>query len=96
MAIIGIPDDKSIRKDFGREAILDLSTTQREYQTLVYPVSQVFDWDKWQDGFDKYCGRRTAGPSPDALTAGKPTDFIQVLKHRPASTSFWIRSTCRI
>ena len=20
----------------------------------MYPVSQVFDWDKWQDGFDEY------------------------------------------
>ena len=20
----------------------------------MYPVSQVFDWDKWQDGFDKH------------------------------------------
>jgi hypothetical protein len=53
-AIIGIPEDKSIRKDFGREVILDLSSTEREYQTLMYPVSQVFDWDKWQDGFDEY------------------------------------------
>lgn len=53
-AIIGIPEDKSIRKDFGREVILDLSSPEREYQALMYPVSQVFDWDKWQDGFDEY------------------------------------------
>ena len=53
-AIIGIPEDKSIRKDFGREVILDLSTPELEYQALMYPVSQVFDWDKWQDGFDEY------------------------------------------
>lgn len=53
-AIIGIPEDKSIRKDFGREVILDLSSLEREYQALMYPVSQVFDWDKWQDGFDEY------------------------------------------
>lgn len=53
-AIIGVPEDKSIRKDFGREVILDLSTPEREYQALRYPVSQVFDWDKWQDGFDEY------------------------------------------
>jgi hypothetical protein len=53
-AIVGIPEDKSIRKDFGREVILDLSSPDREYQALMYPVSQVFDWDKWQDGFDEY------------------------------------------
>jgi len=53
-AIIGIPEDKSIRKDFGREVILDLSSPEHEYQALMYPVSQVFDWDKWQDGFDEF------------------------------------------
>src|SRR4051794_29265197 len=53
-AIIGIPDDRMVRRDFGREVVLDLSSPEREYQKLMYPVSQVFDWDKWQDGFDKY------------------------------------------
>lgn len=53
-AIVGVPEDKIIRADFGRETILDLSSNEREYASLMYPVSQVFDWDKWQDGFDKY------------------------------------------
>jgi hypothetical protein len=53
-AIVGVPEDRVVRKDFGREAVLDLSTPQQEYSTLMYPVSQVFDWDKWQDGFDKH------------------------------------------
>ena len=33
---------------------MDLSSADREYASLMYPVSQVFDWDKWQDGFDKH------------------------------------------
>ena len=53
-AIIGIPEDRFIRKDFGRDVILDLSTPQAEYASLMYPVSQVFDWDAWQDGFDAH------------------------------------------
>ncbi|GMU44501.1 MAG: hypothetical protein AMXMBFR6_26480 [Betaproteobacteria bacterium] len=53
-AIIGVPEDKVIRSDFGREVILDLSTPQGEYAALMYPVSQVFDWDRWQDGFGDY------------------------------------------
>jgi hypothetical protein len=53
-AIVGVPDDKIVRTDFGREVILDLSSAEREYARLMYPVSQVFDWDKWQDGFDKH------------------------------------------
>ncbi len=53
-AIIGLPEDKILRADFGREKILDLSSTEKEYASLMYPVTKVFDWDKWQDGFDKH------------------------------------------
>lgn len=51
-AIVGVPEDRVIRSEFGRKVEIDLSTPEREYETLMYPVSQVFDWDKWQDGFD--------------------------------------------
>jgi hypothetical protein len=53
-AIVGLPEDRVIRTDFGREVLLDLSSANGEYAALMYPVSQVFDWDKWQDGFDKH------------------------------------------
>jgi hypothetical protein len=53
-AIVGVPEDRVIRTDFGREVILDLSSAEQEYASLIYPVSQVFDWDKWQDGFDEH------------------------------------------
>jgi len=53
-AIVGVPEDRVVRTDFGREVILDLSSAEREYASLMYPLSQVFDWDKWQDGFDKH------------------------------------------
>lgn len=50
-AIVGVPEDRAIRTDFGREIVLDLSSAAREYSALMYPVSKVFDWDRWQDGF---------------------------------------------
>jgi hypothetical protein len=53
-AIVGMPEDRIKRKDFGREVELDLSTPQKEYASLMYPVNAVFDWDRWQDGFDEY------------------------------------------
>ena len=53
-AIIGVPEDKVVRTNFGRDIILDLSSPENEYKSLMYPVSQVFDWDRWQDGFDDY------------------------------------------
>ena len=49
-----MPEDKIERTDFGRVVKLDLSSPEREYANLMYPVSQVFDWDKWQDGFDSH------------------------------------------
>jgi hypothetical protein len=51
-AIIGVPEDKIIRTDFGREIVLDLSSAECEYASLMFPVSQVFDWDDWRDGFE--------------------------------------------
>lgn len=53
-AIIGVPEDRVNRKEFGRGTELDLSSPEREYAEMMYPVSQVFDWDKWQDGFDEH------------------------------------------
>lgn len=53
-AIVGVPEDRVIRTDFGREVILDLSAPAHEYAALMYPLTQVFDWDHWQDGFDQH------------------------------------------
>lgn len=53
-AVIGIPEDRIIRTSFGRATVLDLSAPDQEYAQLMYPVAQVFDWDRWQDGFDAY------------------------------------------
>jgi len=51
-AIIGVPEDRVIRTDFGREVVLDLSKPELEYKNLMYPVTQIFDCDNWQDGFN--------------------------------------------
>ena len=53
-AIVGMPEDRIQRTDFGRIVQLDLSTSQREYAEGMFPVNQVFDWDAWQDGFGDY------------------------------------------
>lgn len=53
-SIVGVPEDRVIRTDFGREVVADLSSPEKEYAALMYPVSQVFDWDRWQDGFDQH------------------------------------------
>jgi len=53
-AVVGIPQDKIIRTDFGRAVVLDLSVPEKEYAALMYPVAQVFDIDDWREGFDEH------------------------------------------
>jgi hypothetical protein len=53
-AIVGVPEDKIERTEFGRHTDLDLSTAEKEYERLMFPVCQAFNWDDWQDGFQGY------------------------------------------
>lgn len=53
-AIVAVPEDRRIKSSFDRKIDLDLSTPELEYQNLMFPLNQVFDWDEWQDGFDDY------------------------------------------
>jgi len=50
-AIIGVPEDRVLRSNFGKGVELDLSTPEKEYENLMFPVNRVFDWDDWQEGF---------------------------------------------
>ena len=62
-AIVGVPEDRIIRAAFGRETVLDLSSAEQEYQSLMFPLTDVFEWDDWQDGFDHHW----RGDSNDAI-----------------------------
>ena len=53
-AIVGVPEDRVIRADFARAIVLDLSSPEEEYAQLMFPMTKVFDWDDWQDGFDEH------------------------------------------
>ena len=53
-AIISIPKDRKVKSPFGKVVDLDLSSTELEYQNLMFPLNQVFDWDEWQDGFNDH------------------------------------------
>ena len=32
----------------------DLTSPQLEYENLMYPLNQAFNWDTWQEGFGDY------------------------------------------
>jgi len=53
-AIVSIPKDRKVKSDFGKEVDLDLSSPDLEYQNLMFPLNQVFDWTAWMMGFWSY------------------------------------------
>ena len=50
-AIVGVPADRTIRKNFGRDIVLDLSTEEREFEKHMFPLNRVFDSKYWFYGW---------------------------------------------
>lgn len=57
-AIVGVPEDRVIRKNFGREIALDLSSREKEYEQFFFPCNRVMESDDWEYGLmSRYPGR---------------------------------------
>ena len=52
-AIVSLPADRQIKR-FGRDVIEDYSTPGREYEAMLFPLSKVFDWELWMEGFQEF------------------------------------------
>lgn len=58
-AIVSVNEEKIIKSNIGREVILDLSTQEKEYEHLMFPLNIVFsitDFRKWERGYVNYYG----------------------------------------
>lgn len=53
-AIFAVPEDRKIKGNFDKDIVLDLSSAQLEYESLMYPLNQAFNWDTWQEEFGDY------------------------------------------
>ena len=56
-AIIGVPADRVLRKNFGRDVDIDLSTRDREFENHAFPLDGVFQdlaWWKWITAWQLY------------------------------------------
>ncbi len=51
-AIVGLPADRVIRNF--RKQSLDYSTSEKEYESGLFPLSQIFDHAAWRRGHNKY------------------------------------------
>lgn len=50
-AVVGVPEDRVLRSEFGRVIELDLSSRLKEIENLHYPISEVFRFDEWMSSF---------------------------------------------
>jgi hypothetical protein len=65
-SIVAVDENRQIRKNFGRDVELDLSTTEKECQQLFFPCDQIMNSDKWEvmlyevapDNFSKFMSFR--------------------------------------
>lgn len=53
-AIVGLPENKRLTTNFGRDVQLDLSTPEAEYRSMMFPVNQIFNDRDWEHGFEDY------------------------------------------
>lgn len=56
-AIVGVPADRVLRKDFGRQVVLDVSSRELEYESGMFPLNMVFECMPWLFGWREYCGK---------------------------------------
>lgn len=50
-AILSIPEDRKLRRNFGRDIALDLSTREQEYANDMFPAHLLFDASDWMKGY---------------------------------------------
>lgn len=53
-AIEALDADKVKRSNFGREVVLDLSSTQKECEQLYFPCNQTLNSDAWEEALQEY------------------------------------------
>lgn len=46
-AIVGVPADRIVRTNFGRDILLDVSKPEHEFEHDLFPLNQIFDHTDW-------------------------------------------------
>ena len=57
-AFRGVDEKKTVRKSFGREVVLDLSTPEKEFENFHFPCNQIMVSDTWEAGLHKHCPQK--------------------------------------
>ena len=75
-AVISVPKDRKLTRDIGRETILDLSSSELEYEQHMMPTERLMDPKRWMLGYLKYWNEaEREDPDWDAF------DFFEDFEH---------------
>jgi hypothetical protein len=53
-AVVGVPADRIIRTNFGKDVVLDLSSREREFEHDMFPLNIAFNSKQWFYGWRDY------------------------------------------
>lgn len=70
-AIISVPKDKKVKRDFGREIVLDLSSAELEYEQHMMPAKSLLDSTYWLLAYNSHWGNGSV-----KHPAGNVADFL--------------------
>ena len=53
-AVVGVPEDRVVRSDFGRKIDLDLSTPESEFENDHFPIASLPTFREWRREYNRY------------------------------------------
>jgi hypothetical protein len=53
-AFIAVEADKTLKANFGRDIVLDLTTPQKECEAFYFPCNQILNSDAWEESLQEY------------------------------------------
>lgn len=53
-AFIALDTSRMLKRNFGRETALDLSTQEKEFEQFYFPCNQILNSDRWEEGLMAY------------------------------------------
>ena len=72
-AIVSVPEEKKVTRNFGRELVLDLSTPEQEYANHMMPTERLLNPMSWMLAYLGYWQGGSSEPHP----TGNPTSFFE-------------------
>ncbi len=69
--IVSVPEDKVLTEDFGRRTVLDLTTTEKEYEQHLMPSEKLLDSGRWLRNYGRHW-HNSSEPHP----SGDADDFV--------------------